>query len=505
MSHAPRFISKQEFLPQSDVYSLLPLRFDRREDGSCFVVNEAGEYVILAADEFSDIVNHRLATGSDLFRRLRAKHFVSDGASSALLDVLAAKYRTKKSFLDGFAKLHIFVTTLRCNQSCPYCQVSRHDETTVGSTMTEDVIRRSVDLMLATPSPTVTVELQGGESLLAFDVVRELVRYSRERNERVGKHIEYVICTNLVGLTDDHLSFFKDHGVQISTSLDGPAYLHDLNRPLRGGPSHATVVRNIQRAQEALGPAAVSCLMTATRESLKYPREIVDEYLRFDLRSVFIRELNPYGFAAKAGRSLNYPARSFLQFFREALAHIIEVNRSGRTFSEAFTTLLLSKLLTPWPAGFVDLQSPSGAGFGTVVYNYDGDVYASDESRMLSEMGEPVFRLGNVLEDRYEEIFFGSTMQMLASASCNESLAGCADCAYQAYCGADPVRNFRVQGDIQGNRPGSGFCEKNKGVIKHVVDLIESADQDLERIFWAWIQREDVDRMRLVAPEWECG
>jgi hypothetical protein len=40
---------------------------------------------------------------------------VFDGESSPLLDVLATKYRTKRSFLDGFTKLHIFVTTLRWN------------------------------------------------------------------------------------------------------------------------------------------------------------------------------------------------------------------------------------------------------------------------------------------------------------------------------------------------------------------------------------------------------
>jgi radical SAM protein with 4Fe4S-binding SPASM domain len=164
--------------------------------------------------------------------------------------------------------------------------------------------------------------------------------------------------------------------------------------------------------------------------------------------------------------------------------------------------MVLTKILTPWPIGFVDLQSPSGAGIGVVVYNYDGDVYASDESRMLAEMGQHTFRLGNVLQDGYTEIFFGDTMQQIAAASCNESLAGCSDCAYQPYCGADPVRHFSTQGDIFGHRPSSGFCQKNMGVIKHLFNLLLSKDPELERIFWAWINRENVNAMRLPEPQW---
>jgi hypothetical protein len=51
---------------------------------------------------------------------------------------------------------------------------------------------------------------------------------------------------------------------------------------------------------------------------------------------------------------------------------------------------------------------------------------------------------GHLLDDGYEALFFGETMQLLASAACNESLPGCSDCAYQSFCGADPVRNYEI-------------------------------------------------------------
>lgn len=345
------------------------------------------------------------------------------------------------------------------------------------------------------------MEFQGGEPLLRFDLLQEAVRKAKELNEKVGKHIDYVLCSNLAILEDRHLEWCRTEGVIISTSLDGPEYLHNKNRPMSNGrPSHETVTRNIRRAQEALGKHAVSALMTTTRESLKYPTEIVDEYLRMDMGSVFIRELNPYGFAVKSATALGYSSDEFFRFYKRVLDRIVEINKAGRTFSESFASIVLTKALTPWTVGFVDLQSPAGAGFGVCVYNYDGDIYVSDEARMLAETGDPTFRLGSVLEDSYDAIFFGESMQTLAASACSEALPGCSDCAYQPYCGADPVRNYRTQGDPAGIRPGAGgFCRRNKQIIEYLMQLVHTADDDLTRILWAWICQEDVNAAKLPA------
>lgn len=480
-------------------YQLLPFRFDRRKNGDYFMTNEVGEFSVLSPEDFRTYTSHRLVPGCDQYFDLKAKHFLYDPQSSLNLEVLAAKYRTKKSFLEGFTKLHIFVPSLRCNQSCPYCQVSRQGEDADRGVfdMSPEVLRRSVELMLASPAPHITMEFQGGEPLVNFQLVKDAVALTKSMNERSAKQIDYVICTNLSLLSDEHLDFCRTHNILISTSLDGPEYLHNKNRPTeRGKPSHDIVVRNIKRAQEALGKPAISALMTTTNESLKYPTEIVDEYLRLDLGSIFVRELNPFGFAVKTASAIGYTTDDFLRFYKQVLDYVIKINRNGRTFSEAYASMILTKILTPWALGFVDLQSPSGAGIGVVLYNYDGNVYASDESRMLAEVGDYTFRLGNVLENTYEEIFFGETMQNIAAASCNEALAGCSDCAYQSYCGADPVRNYRSQGDIFGNRAVSnGYCHKNMSIIKHLLDMVIEGDDQLQQIFWAWINHEDVNRM----------
>jgi len=163
-----------------------------------------------------------------------------------------------------------------------------------------------------------------------------------------------------------------------------------------GGNSYEITVQNIERARAILGRQHVAALMTTTRLSLDYPKEIIDEYVRLGFHSIFLRPMSPYGFAARAHAKTGYEGERFLDFYRTGLAYIIQLNRQGVDLSEAYAKILLTKILTPFPTRLVDLQSPAGAGISVVVYNYDGDVYASDEARMLAEMGDKRFRIGNI-------------------------------------------------------------------------------------------------------------
>ena len=159
---------------------------------------------------------------------------------------------------------------------------------------------------------------------------------------------------------------------------------------------------------------------------------------------------------------------------------------------EGFSQLLLTKILTPFATGYVDLQSPAGAGISAAVYNYDGDVYVSDEARMLAEMGDKTFRLGSVHTDTYEAMFGGELLRTLVESSCVESLPGCSDCALQTWCGSDRVENYAKQGNIVGHRPTSDFCHRNMSIIKHLLRLYHEGDEQLRHIFWSWVNNRPV-------------
>jgi len=480
-------------------YRLLPFRFMRFDPSRYLLVNECGEFIFLDVQSFRDFSSHRLPPGNDVYLDLKAKQFLTDDTSSPLLEILATKYRTKKSFLRGFTKLHLFVATLRCDHSCLYCQVSRQSEDRAAFDMTPETGMKAVDLMLRSPARDITMEFQGGEPLLNFPLIRFLVEYSESRNRDVGKNIDRVITTNLSKATQEILEYCRDRQITLSTSLDGPPQLHNANRPRPGNDSYDVVIRNLELARNVLGRENVGVLMTTSRASLGKVREIIDEYVARDVRSIFLRSISPYGFAARTRSKTGYLTDEFLDFYREGLAYILELNKKGVELVELYAKIILTKILTPFASTFTDLQSPAAIGIGAIVYNYDGDVYASDESRMLAEMGDKTFRLGNVHENSYEEIFCGATLRRLVASSVNESLPGCSDCAYLLYCGADPVFHHATQGDVVGHRPTSEFCRKNMGVITELFKYIAAGDRDVMRIFWAWIY----DRS-IAAEEVEC-
>ena len=184
------------------------------------------------------------------------------------------------AFLREPTPLHLFVVTLRCEHSCPYCQVSRRSADRKLYDMDEATAMRALDVALSTPTRAIKIEFQGGEPLLNFGLIREVVLAAKALAPSRGKEIEFVITSNLALLTEEILSFCREHSILLSTSLDGPADLHNRNRPRPGGNSHELAVVGIRRAQEVLGTDRVGALMTTTEASLDRPEEIVDEYLR---------------------------------------------------------------------------------------------------------------------------------------------------------------------------------------------------------------------------------
>ena len=170
------------------------------------------------------------------------------------------------------------------------------------------------------------------------------------------------------------------------------------------------------------------------------------------------------------------------------VVYILELNQNGIPFVEEFTAILLRKILTPFTTGFVDLQSPAGIINSVIVYNYDGYVYASDESRMLAEQGDYSFRLGKVSAS-YEKLFYSDKVQQWSQCWGTEFIAGCADCVFQSYCGADPVRNYSTQGDLYGFRPTSQICKRNKAIFTHIFELILNETEKVMPIFKQWALR----------------
>ncbi len=473
--------------PERAGYRLLPLRFTPL-DGTRYVIsNIAGEFRVVPRDIIEQLVTHQLTAGSAQYDDLKSGHFLYDNDSGVAPELLGLKYRTKLSRVAQFTGLHMFVVTLRCDYTCQYCQVSRQTEDRVAFDMNTEVAERAVNLTFQSPAHAIKIEFQGGEPLLNFDRIRSIVAIAEERNKSEKRDLQFVIASNLSMLSDEILDFCDTHGVYFSTSLDGPEELHNKNRPRPGRNGHALTIAGINRIRARLGVDRVSALMTTTQARLGHVRDIIDEYVRHGFSSIFLRPLSPYGFAARAGHFAKYDAERWLIFYKEGLEYILELNRQGYPIIETFSAIVLRKMLTPQNPGYVDLQSPAGIGISGIVYNYDGDVYASDESRMLAEMGDKTFRLGNVLQDSHRSLMLSDALLDPLESTVAESIPMCFECAFLPYCGTDPVYHHATQGEAVGNRMLSGFCHRNMGNFRHLIEIMEDRPEDKATLIrWAW-------------------
>lgn len=483
-----KFAPLEAFQNKTGHYELLPFRFEPLDDDNVVLTNAVGEFAFLSRRKLEELVAHRLAVSDSDYSALRSRHFLREAEDKASVELLALKMRTKFSRLPDFTNLHLFVVSLRCDHSCQYCQVSRQSEDKHAFDMTQSTADKALDLVFRSPNPALKIEFQGGEPLLNFDLIRYVVEKAEQRGRAERREVQFVITTTLSLATDEILQFCRDHKIYLSSSLDGPADLHNKNRPRPGRDSHARFVEGLSRARDIVGYDSVSALMTTSPASLTRVKDIIDEYVRHGFDGIFLRHLSPYGFALKTKSFQAYSAERWLEFYKEGLAYILELNKGGVLFTEYYARLLLTKMLSSNDPGFVDLMNPAGVGISAVVFNYDGDVYASDESRMLREMGDTTFRLGNVHQNTYEEIFTADALLNALEDSFTLSAPMCSDCAFEPWCGADPVFHHGMYGDVLGRKPESEFCRRMMGIAKHLLDIMRS-DEEAKDIFMRWVNR----------------
>lgn len=141
-----------------------------------------------------------------------------------------------------------------CNLACGYCFAGQGHFGGCASMMSIDVGRRAIDYLLSRSGPYKVVEVDffGGEPLLNFKVLRELVQYGRDQEMRTGKRINFTVTTNGLLLNDDVGDFLNREGMQVVLSLDGRPEVHDhMRRTLAGLGSYALVAPRIKRFVES--------------------------------------------------------------------------------------------------------------------------------------------------------------------------------------------------------------------------------------------------------------
>lgn len=178
--------------------------------------------------------------------KMRADGFLSSNRVKEIVhpanDVLEFEYERKLHML-------IFQLTQNCNLRCSYCTYSgNYNNRTHGDkTMNIDLAKKGVDFLIrhSTDNKTIGFGFYGGEPLLRFDLVKELILYAEQMAE--GKELLFALTSNGTLITREIIEFLERHRVNLMISIDGPREIHNKNRKFANNKgSFDMIYKNVQ-------------------------------------------------------------------------------------------------------------------------------------------------------------------------------------------------------------------------------------------------------------------
>jgi uncharacterized protein len=477
-----------QHLSHTNLSAVAPFYFRHQKNGKYLITNEFGYYSHLTEGEFQEFYSGTL-TG-DKLSELDTKLFIKNASYE---DRAVTAYNKKNTFLAYGPTLHMIVTTLRCNHKCQYCHAAVAPMTAKNLDMTIETARKVVDTIFYTSTPGLTIEFQWGESLVNWEVVQFITEYSQMKAQALTKNLSLSLVSNLTLMDEDKLTWLLDHGVDICTSLDWDKKTHNWQRTYKDGDSFDRVTHWMGRINEENEKRGrkwykIWALATWTKPGLKNYINIVDTYIGLGLNTIWLRWLNPYGFAAAERDILEYSLDEYFEFYKNAMDYILEKNKQGIFLREMLSVVYLNKILKNTDSGFMDVRSPSGIAIGGVAYSYDGRVYASDESRMLGRMGIEDFLLTPMLatgEETYRAMADSDVTKISVQSSTLDGLPGYVDHVYKPYLGVDLIYAFTQHGNVF-----SSFSKDDKtriqiSMLDYLFEKLE--DPENEKIFRSWL------------------
>lgn len=446
------------------------------------ITNDIGKYMLLSDEDFRLLLSEKVNKESELYKKLEENFFLVTESKIKYINQVAAKLREEKNYIFKATELHIFVVTNYCNSDCIYCQ-AKSSSIHTSKRMNFEIAEKAVRIALQSPANNLTFEFQGGEPLSNFDTIKHIIEFTEEHMG--AKKIAFNIVSNLALLTNRMIDYLEEHNVSISTSLDGDHDLHCKNRPLHSQQDSFVVLNDKVRWLQEKG-ASVGAIQTTTKYSLCKYKEIIDTYLEMGLQEIFLRPLTPLGFALDDWEKIGYTPEDFLKFYNNSMDYILELNLKNICIKEGHAKIFLNKIINGQSMNYMELRSPCGASIGQITYYYDGRIFTCDEGRMLAEMGDDTFYIGNVIEDNYDTIIDSKACRTVCKYSILESLPKCFECPYQPYCGTCPVINYALEKDIVTKKYSNYRCRIYEGMIDKIFSLL--SEDKYKEILEGWVK-----------------
>jgi len=282
---------------------------------------------------------------------------------------------------------------------------------------------------------------------------------------------QFVVCSNLQRLGSREWGVFEEPDTYLSTSLDGDAATHTRQRTQSPALTRE-FLGNLRLAIDRLGPQRVSALPTIDVEHPPDLAALIDSYEELGLTSIYLRPVNYHGFARRKAPSAG-DAQQWNVLHAAFIDLLVERNhRTGRIIEEYYFSQSLKRVLRPGHDNHVDLRNPNLLGEDSVVIDYDGRLYPTDEARMLARIGRIDLSIGNAAHG----IDYARVAHLNASAL-NNFDPDCIHCPYQPFCGTDTIDDVSRYGRIDLPRFETWFCARQLAVFDKIFAMLYTRDE----------------------------
>ncbi len=321
-----------------------------------------------------------------------------------------------------------------CNLACKYCFAGEGEYHGDRALMSLEVGKKALDFLVAHSGGRVNLEVDffGGEPLMNWPVVKELVEYGRSLEEPYHKKFRFTLTTNGVLLNDEILEFANKEMANIVLSIDGRKEIHDRMRPFRNGAgSYDLILPKFIKTAKSRGQTRYYVRGTYTHDNLDFSEDVLHladlGFQQISVEPVVAPPKEPYAISEADVPKLK-------EEYDRLAAEMLKRNREGRGFH--FFHFMIDLEGGPCVA-----KRLSGCGSGTeyLAVTPWGDLYPCHQF-----VGNEDFLMGNVYDGVVREDIRDKFK------SCNVyAREKCKKCFARFYCsGGCAANSYNFHGDI---------------------------------------------------------
>ena len=373
-----------------------------------------------------------------------------------------------ENYIDSFKNRETVVKALclhiahDCNLACRYCFAEEGEYHGRRAIMSYEVGKKALDFLVANSGNRTNLEVDffGGEPLMNWEVVKQLVAYGRSLEEEHHKKFRFTITTNGVLLNDEILEFVNKEMGNMVLSIDGRKDVHDRMRPHRGGQgSYDEIVPKFKKAAESRGQMNYYVRGTYTHYNTDFAKDVLHladlGFKQISVEPVVAPETEDY-----AIREEDLP--QLLAQYDELAEEMIKRRKEGNGFN--FFHFMIDLEGGPCVA-----KRLSGCGSGTeyLAVTPWGDLYPCHQF-----VGNEDFLMGNVDEGVLRTDIRDEFKQCNVYAK-----EKCKDCFAKFYCsGGCAANSYNFTGNVNGSYDIG--CELQKKRIECAI-MIKAALSEL--------------------------